>query len=174
MVGEAELESVVVVMANYETLFAEWYGKDLRQEKICNKGFQADISTPEFSGTKHGPYLTDGDTLFLELNPVLWGMWLSTRQTNGISGRNRLYVLHTTHPFRWSRVNDRLCRMQTGAVFTANLHVSAAVTCWLTRSFHDQNTRGSGWRSRVYLGAVWTAKLSFIAASFFIDVLRFY
>jgi len=76
MFGGAELESVVIVIASYEILFAEWPGKDLRQEKNRNNGFQADISTPKFSGTKHGSYLIDGDILFLELNLVLWGMWL--------------------------------------------------------------------------------------------------
>jgi len=39
--------------------------------KNRNNGFQADISTPEFSGKKHGSYLIDGDILFLEFNPVL-------------------------------------------------------------------------------------------------------
>ena len=213
MVRGAELGNVVVVIANYEVLFAEWFWKDMRQENNRNKGVQADISTPEFSGTKHGSYLIDGDILFLELNPVLWGMWLWTRQTKGLSASNRLYVLHTTilsgghvspmgcvicrqAQFSWStytcqrltvsRVGLRAvfttnvhvstvgCVMQTCAVFTANVHVSAVgcVTCWLTRSFHGQNTRDNGWLSRVYLGAVWTAKLSFISASFFIDILR--
>jgi len=50
MFGGAELRSVVVVIANYEELFAGWSGKDLRWEKNRNKGFEADILTPEFSG----------------------------------------------------------------------------------------------------------------------------
>jgi hypothetical protein len=48
---------------------------------------------------------------------------------------------------------QRLAVSRTGlrAVFTANLHVSAAscVTCWLTRSFHGQRTRVNGWLCHV-------------------------
>jgi len=46
-----------------------WGGFETRKNR--NKGFEADISTPELSGTKHVSYLIDGDIFFLELNPVL-------------------------------------------------------------------------------------------------------
>jgi hypothetical protein len=82
--------------------------------------------------------------LFLELNPVHWGMWLSKRQTNGISGSNRLYALHTTIPsgvhvstigsviyrqVQFSRPTYTcqllaVSRVGLRAVFTAKIHVS--------------------------------------------------
>ena len=85
--------------------------------------------------------------------------------------------------------------MQTGAVFTANIHVSAAgcITSWLTRSFHCQRTRVSGWLyhelayaqfslptytcqrlavSRVGLRAVFTANVHVSAAGCITCLLR--
>jgi hypothetical protein len=44
MFGGAELRSVVAVIANCGMI---WEGSEIKNR---NKGFQADISTPEFSG----------------------------------------------------------------------------------------------------------------------------
>jgi hypothetical protein len=97
----------------------------------------------------------------------------STRQRNGISGSNRLYVLHTTIA-SGGHVSTIGCHMPTGAVFTTNAHVSAAGLCHVLAyaQFSWPKYTYDGWLSRVHLGAVWTAKLFFVAASFFIDVLR--